>query len=430
MVYDFMVTSTLMRRWTKALTARTSVAIVKRSIKVSETRMFFNFLEELRIAGIPASLKEHLALLEALDADVIEQSPEEFYYLSRAVLVKDEALLDRFDQVFNKVFKGLLSNYGNDAVEIPEDWLKAVAEKFLTPEEMEAIKSLGSWDEIMETLKKRLEEQQKRHEGGNKWIGTGGTSPFGNNGYNPEGVRIGGESKHKRALKVWEKREFQNLDNTKELGTRNIKIAMRRLRRFAREGAQDELDIDGTINGTARQGWLDIQMRAERRNAIKVLLFLDVGGSMDPFIKLCEELFSAATAEFKNLEFFYFHNCVYEGVWKDNRRRFAERTPMWDVLHKFPHDYKLIFVGDAAMSPYEISHPGGSVEHFNEEAGAVWMQRMINTYPAAVWLNPTPEAHWSYSQSTKIIKELVKDRMFPLTLEGLDDAMRELVRKN
>ncbi|MCC6480506.1 VWA domain-containing protein [Sphingorhabdus sp.] len=392
--------------------------------------MFFNFLDELRSAGIPASLKEHLALLEALNADVIEQSPEEFYYLSRAILVKDEAQLDRFDQVFNKVFKGLLSEYGSSTAEIPEDWLKAVAEKFLTPEEMEKIKSLGSWDEIMETLKKRLEEQQKRHEGGNKWIGTGGTSPFGNNGYNPEGVRIGGESKHKRALKVWEKREFQNLDNTRELGTRNIKIAMRRLRRFAREGAADELDLDGTIRGTARQGWLDIQMRPERRNAIKVLLFLDVGGSMDPFIKLCEELFSAATAEFKNLEFFYFHNCVYEGVWKDNRRRFAERTPLWEVLHKFPHDYKLIFVGDAAMSPYEISHPGGSVEHFNEEAGAVWLQRMVNTYPATVWLNPTPEAHWNYSQSTKIIKELVKDRMYPLTLEGLDDAMRELVRKN
>ncbi|RDV06792.1 VWA domain-containing protein [Sphingorhabdus pulchriflava] len=392
--------------------------------------MFFNFLDELRLAGIPASLKEHLALLEALEADVIEQSPEEFYYLARAVLVKDEALLDRFDQVFNKVFKGLLTDYGTNPVDIPEDWLKAVAEKFLTPEEMEAIKSLGSWEEIMETLKKRLEEQQKRHEGGNKWVGTGGTSPYGNNGYNPEGVRIGGESKHKRALKVWEKREFQNLDNTKELGTRNIKIAMRRLRRFAREGSPDELDLDGTIKGTARQGWLDIQMRPERRNAIKVLLFLDVGGSMDPFVKLCEELFSAATAEFKNLEFFYFHNCVYEGVWKDNRRRFAERTPLWEVLHKFPHDYKLIFVGDAAMSPYEISHPGGSVEHFNEEAGAVWLQRMVNTYPATVWLNPTPEAHWNYSQSTKIIKELVKDRMYPLTLEGLDDAMRELVRKN
>jgi uncharacterized protein len=392
--------------------------------------MFFNFLEELRSAGIPASLKEHLALLEALNADVIERNPEQFYYLSRAVLVKDEALLDRFDQVFNKVFKGLLTEFGNNNAEIPEEWLKAVAEKFLSPEEMEAIKSLGSWEEIMETLKKRLEEQQKRHEGGNKWVGTGGTSPYGNNGYNPEGVRIGGESKHKRALKVWEKREFANLDHTKELGTRNIKIAMRRLRKFAREGAQDELDIDKTINGTARQGWLDIHMRAERRNAIKVLLFLDVGGSMDPFIKLCEELFSAATAEFKNLEFFYFHNCPYEGVWKDNRRRFAERTRMWDVLHKFPHDYKLIFVGDAAMSPYEISHPGGSVEHFNEESGAVWMQRLVNTYPAAVWLNPTPEAHWGYSQSTKIMKELVKDRMYPLTLGGLDDAMRELVRKN
>ncbi len=392
--------------------------------------MFFNFLEELRSAGIPASLKEHLALLEALEAEVIERQPEQFYYLARTVLVKDESLLDRFDQVFNKVFKGLLSEFGNSQAEIPEEWLKAVAEKYLSAEEMEAMKSLGSWDEIMETLKKRLEEQQKRHEGGNKWVGTGGTSPYGNNGYNPEGVRIGGESKHKRALKVWEKREFANLDNTKELGTRNIKIAMRRLRKFAREGAQDELDINGTISGTARKGWLDIQMRAERRNAIKVMLFLDVGGSMDPFIKLCEELFSAATAEFKNLEFFYFHNCLYEGVWKDNRRRFAERTPTWDIMHKFPHDYKLIFVGDAAMSPYEISHPGGSVEHFNEEAGAVWVQRMANTYPATIWLNPTPEAHWNYSQSTKIIKELVKDRMYPLTLEGLDDAMRELVRKN
>jgi uncharacterized protein len=392
--------------------------------------MFFSFVDELRSAGIQASAKEHLLLLEALDRDVIGRSPEEFYYLSRAVFVKDEGLLDRFDQVFNKVFKGLITNYGQQEVEIPEDWLKAIAEKYLSEEEMQKIKSLGDWDEIMETLKKRLEEQKERHQGGNKWIGTGGTSPYGHSGYNPEGVRIGGESKHKRALKVWEKRQFQNLDNTKELGTRNIKIALRRLRKFAREGAADELDIDATVKGTARQGWLDIHMRAERRNAIKVLLFLDVGGSMDPFIKLCEELFSAATTEFKNLEFFYFHNCLYEGVWKDNRRRFAERTPTWDIMHKFPHDYKLIFVGDAAMSPYEISHPGGSVEHFNEEAGAVWMQRMVNTYPATVWLNPTPEAHWSYSQSTKIMQQLVKDRMYPLTLEGLDDAMRELVRKN
>jgi uncharacterized protein with von Willebrand factor type A (vWA) domain len=392
--------------------------------------MFLNFLDEMRAAGIPASLKEHLMLLEALDREVIGKSPEEFYYLSRAVYVKDEGLLDRFDQVFNKVFKGILTEYGTQPVEIPSDWLRAVAEKFLTPEEMEAIKSLGSWEEIMDTLKKRLEEQQKRHEGGNKWIGTGGASPFGNNGYNPEGVRIGGESKHKRALKVWEKREFQNLDNTRELGTRNIKIALRRLRKFAREGAAEELDIRATIDGTARQGWLDIHMRPERRNAIKVLLFLDVGGSMDPFVKLVEELFSAATAEFKNLEFFYFHNCLYEGVWKDNKRRFSERTPTWELLHKFPHDYKVVFVGDAAMSPYEITHPGGSVEHFNEESGAAWMQRVANTYPAAVWLNPTPEQHWTYSQSTKIIRELMNDRMYPLTLDGLDEAMRELTRKH
>ncbi|HOB15021.1 MAG TPA: VWA domain-containing protein [Novosphingobium sp.] len=391
--------------------------------------MFFNFVDELRAAGIKASFKEHLMLLEALEKDVIEQTPEQFYYLSRAVFVKDEGLLDRFDQVFNKVFKGILTSYGQNPVDIPEDWLKAVAEKFLTPEEMAAIEKLGSWEEIMDTLKKRLEEQQKRHEGGNKWIGTGGTSPFGNNGYNPEGVRIGGESKHKRALKVWEKREFQNLDNTRELGTRNIKIALRRLRRFAREGAAEELDLEGTIEGTARQGWLDIRMRPEKRNAVKVLLFLDVGGSMDPFIKLVEELFSAATAEFKNLEFFYFHNCLYEGVWKDNKRRWSERTDTWDILHKYGHDYKVVFVGDAAMSPYEITHPGGSVEHFNEEAGAEWLKRIANVYPATVWINPVPEKQWSYSQSTKMIRDLVGGSMYSLTLEGLDDAMRELTRK-
>lgn len=391
--------------------------------------MFLNFLDELRAAGIPASMKEHLVLLEALDREVIERTPEDFYYLARATYVKDEGLLDRFDQVFAKVFKGIATTYGTQNAEVPADWLKAVAEKYLTPEEMQAIQSLGSWDEIMETLKKRLEEQEKRHQGGNKWIGTGGTSPYGNSGYNPEGVRIGGESKHKRALKVWDQREFRNLDNTRELGTRNIKVALRRLRRFAREGAADELDIDATIDGTARQGWLDVHMRAERRNAVKLLLFLDVGGSMDPFVKLCEELFSAATTEFKNLEFFYFHNCPYEGVWKDNKRRFSERTPMWDVLHKFGHDYKLIFVGDASMSPYEITHPGGSVEHFNEEAGAVWMHRLTTTYPAAAWLNPVAQEQWGYSQSAKIIRELMNDRMFPLTLAGLDDAMRELTRK-
>lgn len=391
--------------------------------------MFLNFLDELRAAGIPASMKEHLVLLEALDREVIERTPEDFYYLARATYVKDEGLLDRFDQVFAKVFRGIATIFGSQNAEIPVDWLKAVTEKYLTPEEMEAVKSLGSWDEIMETLRKRLEEQEKRHQGGNKWIGTGGTSPYGNSGYNPEGVRIGGESKHKRALKVWDQREFRNLDNTRELGTRNIKVALRRLRRFAREGAADELDIDATIDGTARQGWLDVHMRAERRNAVKLLLFLDVGGSMDPFVKLCEELFSAATTEFKNLEFFYFHNCPYEGVWKDNKRRFSERTPMWDILHKFGHDYKLIFVGDASMSPYEITHPGGSVEHFNEEAGAVWMHRLTTTYPAAAWLNPVPQDQWGYSQSAKIMRDLMNDRMFPLTLAGLDDAMRELTRK-
>ncbi|MFZ5746077.1 MAG: vWA domain-containing protein [Pseudomonadota bacterium] len=391
--------------------------------------MFFSFVEELRAAGIQASLKEHLTLLEALDRDVIEHTPEAFYYLARATFVKDEGLLDRFDQVFAKVFRGIATSYGVEQADIPEEWLRAIAEKYLTAEEMAAIKSLGSWDEIMETLKKRLEEQHERHQGGSKWIGTGGTSPYGNSGYNPEGVRIGGESKHKRALKVWEQRDFRNLDNTRELGTRNIKVALRRLRRFAREGAADELDLDATIAGTARQGWLDIQMRPERHNAVKLLLFLDVGGSMDPFIKICEELFSAATSEFKNLEFFYFHNCPYEGLWKDNRRRFSERTPTWDVLHKFGHDYKLVFVGDASMSPYEITHPGGSVEHFNEEAGSVWMQRLTNTYPAAAWINPLPEAQWGYSQSVRILRELMNDRMYPLTLAGLDDAMRELSRK-
>jgi len=393
--------------------------------------MFFSFVDELRAAGIPASLKEHLVLLEALDAEVIGARPEEFYWLARATFVKDEGLLDRFDQVFGKVFKGLEAEYGAEAVPIPEDWLRKVAELYLTPEQMAEIKALGSWEEIMETLRKRLEEQQGRHQGGNKWIGTAGTSPFGAYGYNPEGVRIGQEGgRNRSAIKVWDKREFRNLDSSVELGTRNIKVALRRLRRFAREGAAEELDMEGTIDGTARKGWLDIQLRPERHNAVKLLLFLDVGGSMDPHVKLCEELFSAATAEFKNLEFFYFHNCPYESLWKDNRRRFSERTPTWDVLHKFGHDWKLVFVGDASMSPYEITHPGGSVEHFNEEAGAVWMQRLANTYPSAVWLNPTPEQYWSYSASTQIVRDLMHDRMYPLTLAGLDEATRSLSRKS
>lgn len=393
--------------------------------------MFFSFVDELRAAGIPASMKEHLTLLEALDADVISARPDEFYYLARATFVKDEGLLDRFDRVFAKVFKGRETDYGTETAPIPEEWLRKVAELYLTPEQMEEIKALGSWEEIMETLKKRLEEQKERHQGGSKWIGTAGTSPFGAYGYNPEGVRIGQEGgRNRSAIKVWDKREFRNLDSSVELGTRNIKVALRRLRRFAREGAAEELDLDGTIDGTARKGWLDIRMRPERHNAVKLLLFLDVGGSMDPHIKLCEELFSAATAEFKNLEFFYFHNCPYEAVWKDNRRRFNERTPTWDLLHKYGHDYKLVFVGDASMSPYEITHPGGSIEHFNEEAGAVWLKRMATTYPAAVWLNPVPEQYWSYTGSIQLVRELMQERMYPLTLAGLDDAMRTLTRKS
>ncbi len=360
---------------------------------------------------------------------MIEQTPEAFYYLSRATYVKDEGLIDRFDQVFQRVFKGVLTDYGQQPVDVPEDWLKAIAEKFLTPEEMEQIKSLGSWDEIMDTLKQRLEEQHARHQGGNKWIGTGGTSPFGNSGYNPEGVRIGGESRHKRAIKVWERREFKNFDTTRELGTRNIKIALRRLRRFAREGAAQELDLDATITGTAKTGFLDLHLRPERHNAVKVLLLLDVGGSMDPHVRMVEDLFSAASAEFRHLEFFYFHNCPYEGLWKDNARRHTERIPTWDVLHKYGHDYKLILVGDAAMSPYELSHPGGSVEHMNPEPGAVWLQRLTTTYPAAAWLNPEPREMWNYSHSNTIIRDLMGGRMYPLTLDGLDAAMRELTRK-
>ncbi len=391
--------------------------------------MFLSFLDELRRAGMPASLKEHLVLLEALDREVIGRSPEEFYYLARATYVKDEGLLDRFDQVFAKVFRGVATSQGTEAAELPADWLKAVARNYLTREEMEKVEALGSWDEIMATLKQRLAEQEGRHQGGSKWIGTGGTSPFGHSGYNPAGIRIGGESVHKRAVKVWDQRAFRNLDNTRELGTRNIKVALRRLRRFAREGAADELDIDGTIDGTARRGWLDVRMRPERRNAVKLLLFLDVGGSMDPFVTLVEELFSAATAEFRKLEFFYFHNCPYEGVWKDNRRRYQERTSTWEVMRTFGPDHKLVFVGDAAMSPYEIAQPGGSVEHVNEEAGAVWLQRLTTTYPAAVWLNPVAATQWGYSPSTRMIRELMNERMYPLTLAGLDEAMRELSRR-
>lgn len=390
--------------------------------------MFISFVEALRRGGIPASLKEHLLLLEALDAEVIERTPEQFYYLARSVFVHDESKLDRFDRVFGEVFKGLEPAEGDNPA-LPEEWLRLVAEKYLTPEEMEAIKSLGSWDEIMETLKKRLEEQQGRHEGGSKWIGTGGTSPFGHGGYNPEGVRIGGPGRHGRAIKVWEKREFQDLDDRREINTRAIKVALRRLRRFAREGAADELDIEGTIDGTARRGWLDVRMRPERHNAVKLLLFLDIGGSMDGHVRLVEELFSAARSEFKHLEHFYFHNCIYEGVWKENRRRWTERTNTMDILHKFGADHKLVIVGDASMSPYEVTHPGGSIEHMNEEAGATWLKRLTGTYQSAAWINPTPEAYWGHSASTTIIRQLMEDRMFPLTLQGLEEAMRSLSRK-
>ena len=391
--------------------------------------MFINFVDALRRGGIPASLKEHLLLLEAMDAEVITEDPEQFYYLARSVFVHDEGQLDRFDRIFGAVFKGIIADLGDPKRAIPEEWLRKVAEQYLSPEEMAKIEALGSWDEIMETLKQRLAEQEGRHQGGNKWIGTGGTSPFGNGGYNPEGIRIGGEGKHNRAIKIWEKREFRDLDDSRELGTRNIKVALRRLRRFAREGAADELDMDATIDGTARQGWLDVHMRPERHNAVKLLLFLDVGGSMEGHVRLCEELFSAARTEFKHLEHFYFHNCLYEGVWKDNRRRHAERHATHDILHKFGADHKVIIVGDAAMSPYEITHAGGSIEHMNEEAGMTWLNRLTTTYPAAAWLNPTPEAYWGHSASTSILKRLMSDRMYPLTLAGLDDAMRELSRK-
>jgi uncharacterized protein with von Willebrand factor type A (vWA) domain len=391
--------------------------------------MFIGFVEALRRGGIPASLKEHLLLLEALDAEVIAAEPEQFYYLSRATFVHDESQLDRFDRVFAEVFKGLIATGEEISAEIPEEWLRLVAEAYLTPEQMEAIKSLSSWEEIMQALKDRLAEQQGRHQGGNKWIGTRGTSPFGHGGYNPEGARIGGPGRHGRAIKVWEKREFRDLDGTQELGTRNIKVALRRLRRFAREGAAEELDLDGTIDGTARRGWLDVKLRPERHNAVKILLFLDIGGSMDGHVKVAEELFSACRAEFKHLEHFYFHNCIYEGVWKDNRRRHVEKTPVLDVIHKFGRDHKLVIVGDASMSPYEITHAGGSIEHFNAEAGAVWLKRMTDTYPSAAWINPTPEAYWGHSASTAILKRLMDERMYPLTLDGLEEAMRELSRK-
>lgn len=391
--------------------------------------MFLNLLYGLKDTGLKVSLKEHLMLLEALKAGCANQSVDDFYYLSRSSYVSDEKDLDKFDRVFAKVFEGIEFSAEDPAAEIPEEWLKKLAELYLTEEEKAEIEALGDWDEIMETLKKRLEEQEKRHQGGNKWIGTAGRSPYGAYGYNPEGVRIGQkEGRHGKAIKVWDKRTFKNLDDTVELGTRNIKVALRKLRHFARTGEANQLDLDGTIRATAHQGWLDLKMVPERHNAVKILLFLDVGGSMDPHIRLCEELFSAARSEFKHLEFFYFHNCLYERVWKDNARRHTDTIPTMDVLHTFPSDYRVVIVGDASMSPYEISYPGGSVEHWNEEAGDVWMNRLLGVYSKAVWLNPLSEKHWGYSQSIQMLKTLMNDRMYPLTLAGLDDAMKELRR--
>lgn len=391
--------------------------------------MLIDFFFELRKANLKVTLTEYLTLMEALDKRLAVCSVDDFYFLARGIMVKDETLFDRFDQVFGNYFNGIENIFGEELEgEIPEEWLRAMAERMLSEEEKAQIESMGGWDELMETLKRRLEEQTERHEGGSKWIGTGGTSPFGANGYNPEGVRIGQDkSRHRRAVKVWDERQYRNLDSNRELGTRNIKMALRRLRRFARQGADEVLDMDDTIRSTARNGgYLDLKMVPERHNAVKVLLFFDVGGSMEDHIRVCEELFSAAHMEFKHLEYYYFHNFLYEGVWKDSRRRFSQVTPTWDVLHTYPSDYKVIFVGDATMSPYEILYPGASVEHWNQEAGATWIQRVLEAYPKAVWLNPEPESRWDYTPSIKITRELMGERMYPLTLEGVEQAIEYL----
>ncbi len=394
--------------------------------------MFRRFFEALRKEAIPVSLREYLAFLEALRAEVVLHDVEGFYYLARAAMVKDERHFDRYDRAFARIFSGL-ENVAPaevlEALDLPEDWLRKMAERHLTPEEMAEIEALGGFEKLMETLKKRLAEQKERHQGGSKWIGTAGTSPFGAWGYNPEGVRIGqSESRHRRAVKVWDRREFRNLADDVELGTRTIKIALRRLRRWAREGAEEELDLEDTIRATAEKGWLDLKMRPERRNAVKVLMFLDVGGSMDPHVKLVEELFSAARSEFAHLEYYYFHNCLYEFVWRDNRRRWSERIATRELLNTYGTDWKCIFVGDAAMSPYEILYPGGANEHWNEEAGEVWLRRAREAWPDNVWLNPLPETHWPYTQSISLVREIFEDRMYPLTLQGIEAAVKELGR--
>ena len=390
--------------------------------------MLVPFFYMLREGGMKTSITELLTLLEAMQRGLAGQSVDDFYYLSRSALVKDEALLDRFDRIFAAYFRGVEDNFADLFGEVPEDWLRQQAELHLSAEERARIEALGGFEALMEALRERLDEQDERHEGGSKWIGTAGTSPFGAHGYNPEGVRIGQRgSRHRRAVKVWDKREYRNLDDSVELGTRNIKVALRRLRKFAREGAADQLDLDDTIDKTARNaGFLDLRMVPERHNAVKVLLCLDVGGSMEDHVRICEELFSAARSEFKHLEYFYFHNFIYESMWKDNRRRHAERVPTLDITHKYGSDYKLVFVGDATMSPYEIVYAGGSVEHWNDEPGAVWIKRLLNTYPKAIWLNPEPRERWDFTPSVELTRELLNDRMYPLTIAGLDDGIKAL----
>ena len=391
--------------------------------------MFFSFFLDLREAKVPVSLREYLTLTEAMQKRVAAFDIEDFYFLARTALVKDERYLDRFDRVFARCFKGI-ETLPDPQTGIPDSWLCKIAERLLTEEEKKLIEALGGWEKLMERLRQRLAEQRARHQGGSKWIGTAGTSPFGAYGSHPEGVRISQDkNRNNRAVKVWDKREFKNLDDRVEIGTRNIKIALRRLRQFAREGAAEELDLDDTIRSTARNaGWLDIKLVPERHNAAKVLLLMDIGGSMDGHVRTCEELFSAARAEFKHLEFFYFHNCPYEALWRDAWRRHVEKTPTMRVLHTYDSSYKLIFVGDASMSPYEIVQPGGSVEHWNEDTGEVWLRRLLTTYPKSVWLNPVPERYWEGTPSIQMVHQLMEGRMFPLTLDGLDRAMRRLTR--
>ncbi|RKE79968.1 VWA domain-containing protein [Rhizobium sp. AG855] len=394
--------------------------------------MFLSFFLRLKEEKVPVTLREYLTLLEGLQAGVVDFDTEGFYYLARTTLVKDERFIDRFDRVFSAIFAGVLGEAGTEGADqhaIPEAWLRKLAEKHLSDEDKKLIESLGGFDGLMETLKQRLAEQKERHQGGNKWIGTAGTSPFGAYGYNPEGVRIGqDESRHRRALKVWDQREFRNFDDRVELGTRNIKVALRRLRRFVREGAADELDLSGTIRSTAEHGYLDVKTQPERRNGVKLLMFFDIGGSMDDHVRAVEELFSATRSEFRHLEYFYFHNCPYERVWKDNVRRHSDTIPTLDVIRTFGSDYRVIFVGDAAMSPYEITHPGGSVEHWNTESGAVWLTRLTEHFRRHLWINPLSETRWDYTMSVGLIRRLIGERMFPLTLGGLEAAARELAR--